>query len=128
MKIFVFGAGASMDAQQIVNLPPGEKAPLMRELFDERYYPFAKEIGMSRDTFVELRATAGANVESYLTRRWDEKLEHKSRRFREAEQNLFGQLVFYLWRLLLAVSTTYNTDEQNTYKVFMRKIISKDED
>jgi len=127
MKIFVFGAGASMDAQH-GDFSPGVKAPLMRELFDEQYYPFAQEVRLPHDKFVELRSTAGENVESYLTHRWEEKLEHQSRRFREAEQNLFGQLVFYMWRLLLAVSTTYNNDEQNTYKIFMKKIISKDED
>jgi hypothetical protein len=128
MKIFVFGAGASMDAQHIENLSPAVKAPLMRELFAERYYTFAQEVGLPHDKFVELRTTTGDNVEQYLTQRWAEKLEHQSRRFREAEQNLFGQLVFYMWRLLLAVSITYNNDEQNTYKVFLRKIISKDED
>src|SRR5581483_8424080 len=98
MKIFIFGAGASMDAQHVENLSPGVKAPLMRELFDERYYPFAQEVGLSHDKFVDLRSAVGDNVEQYLTKRWEERHEHQSRRFREAEQNLFGQIVFYMWR------------------------------
>ena len=104
------------------------KAPLMRELFLDRYYPFAREVGLPASKFVALRTEAGDNVENYLTTRWEAIQGHRSLRYREAENSLFGQLVFYMWRLLLAVSMTYNNDERNSYKLFMYKILSKDED
>ncbi len=128
MKIFVFGAGASMDAQHIDNrLSDRFKAPLMRELFLDRYYPYAQEVGLPSNKFIELRTLAGDNVESYLTNRWEEIQRHRSHRYQDAENSLFGKLVFYLWKLLLEVSTTYNADERNTYRLFMNKIF-KDED
>lgn len=117
-----------MAAQHIENLDDRLKAPLMRELFLDRYYSFAQEVGLSSSKFVALRTEAGDNVEQYLTNRWEAIQGHQSRHYREAENNLFGQLVFYMWRLLLAVSITYNNDERNSYKLFMDKILSKDED
>src|SRR5437588_3496374 len=128
MKIFVFGAGASTASQQIENLSEGSKAPLMRELFLDRYYAFAQEVGLPYNKFAELRDLAGDNVESYLTTRWEEIKTHRSQRYQEAENTLFGQMVFYIWRLLLAVSNTYNVDRKNSYGLFMHKIMSKDED
>ena len=117
-----------MDAQHIENLSAAVKAPLMRELFLDRYFPFAQEVGLPSNKFVELRTSAGNNVESYLTTRWEEIKSHRSQRYQEAENSLFGQLVFYMWRLLLAVSNTYNADERNSYRLFVAKIFSKDED
>jgi hypothetical protein len=128
MKVFVLGAGASKASQHAENLSEGMKAPLMRELFLDRYYPFAKEVGLPANKFAELRTLAGDNVEIYLTERWEEIQKHQSRQFQEAEKRLFGKIVFYIWRLLLAVSTSYNFDEKNTYKLLLEKILNSNED
>src|SRR2546430_8190723 len=128
MKVFVFGAGASMDSQHIDNMSESLKAPLMRELFLDRYSGYAQEVDLPLSKFADLRSQAGNNVELYLTNRWEEIQGHQSRQYQEAEKRLFGKLVFYMWRLLLFVSTTYNNDENNTYKVMLEKILNKNED
>jgi len=128
MKVFVFGAGASMDSQHIDNMSESLKAPLMRELFLARYSVYAQEVGLPLYKFAELRSLAGNNVEQYLTNRWEVIQRHQSRHYQEGEKRLFGKLVFYMWRLLLFVSTTYNSDENNTYKVMLEKILNNNED
>lgn len=117
-----------MDSQHIDNMSESLKAPLMRELFLARYSVYAQEVGLPLYKFAELRSLAGNNVEQYLTNRWEVIQRHQSRHYQEGEKRLFGKLVFYMWRLLLFVSTTYNNDENNTYKVMLEKILNNNED
>src|SRR5216683_532160 len=128
MKVFVFGAGASRDSQHNTNLSVNLRAPLMRDLFSDRYTMYANEVGLPLSQFTKLRHSAGNNVESYLTKRWEEIQKHVSIRYQEAEKSFFGKLVYYIWRVLLAVSITYNDDERNTYNLLLQSLVSPHED
>lgn len=127
MKVFIFGAGASRGSQ-----PEGQDArvvaPLVNELFDERYQTYADQVNIPTSLMGELRSEwkASGSLEGWLTQRWDKIETLKESKSKEAERALFGKLSFYIWKLLLGVSGTYH-EPSNGYYTFLRKLRGKDE-
>lgn len=93
MKIFIFGAGASRDAQHrqaYHNAIP----PLANELFDPRYKEFANMVGLLDPTLSTYRQKiAGfAYFEDWLTGEWDKTQSLHEVRTRDAQKGFLAQL------------------------------------
>lgn len=109
MKLFIFGAGASLAAQHSQTYTDGhaERAPLVDQLFDEKY-----KIYMLNGAEFDLpkckeEVAKVGSLEKYLTDRWQNIASRKSSLVQKAEKTFFGRLTFYVWNLLNAVSKTY---------------------
>ena len=122
MKVFIFGAGASLGSQ-FPPIQPGseQRAPLVNELFNMEYCGYAKpfltnvELLDCRDKSREARS-----VENWLTDRWERVGQVKLPLAQQYERELFGRLSFYIWNLTRAVSWTYS--EENYYAQLLRKL------
>ena len=124
MKIFIFGAGASLGSQgKIPYSNPSLQAPLVDELFKPVYQNSAFQI-LSATEFAECqKAVEGIenkSVEKWLTQEWNSIDSISDAMVKNAQRALFGHILFYIWNLLRMVSYTYT--EQNGYNVFMRKL------
>jgi hypothetical protein len=132
MKIFIFGAGASLGSQ---NGRYGQesvyRAPLMDELFHHRYRKIARDYLLD-DTLLdkfelEISHREDKSVEKWLSEKWVSLKDIKSEDKKRAEINVFGKIVFYIWNVLRIVSTSY--DEGNIYHIFLQRFIDTfDED
>ena len=124
MKIFIFGAGASL-ASQGPN-PQSRIAPLVDQLFDPRYGDCATDI-LSDEDFQEARSAAekAGSLEKWLTQRWERIQSLREDITKTAEKAFFGSICFYIWNLLQKVSTTYSA--RNGYNLFTRKLKDRDE-
>jgi hypothetical protein len=124
MKLFIFGAGASL-ASQGPN-PQSRIAPLVDQLFDPRYGDCATDI-LSDEDFQEARSATekAGSLEKWLTQRWEQIQSLRQNITKTAEKAFFGRICFYIWNLLQRVSTTYNS--RNGYNLFTRKLKDRDE-
>jgi hypothetical protein len=119
MKVFIFGAGASLASQEQTSLNESQRAPLVDQLFNPRYGNSATDI-LSDDEFQEGRVGAeSGSLETWLTRRWEQIESRKQDITKFAERAFFGRICFYIWKLLVSVSTTYN-DSTNGYSFLCR--------
>ena len=133
MKLFIFGAGASRDAQHgmvhDIAIPP-----LTNELFDPRYSEMAKSVGLSDPRMNTLRNEIAkyAYFEEWLTNEWDKTKTFKEQRTINAQRGLLGRVLFYIWLVLIKVSewnyeNKFQSRETNAYQELMNKLFKKDE-
>lgn len=128
MKVFIFGAGASVGSQDRYYDINTVRAPLVNELFDERYSPYAEKIGISKEEQSEYREeirSSNKSLEEWLTARWIKMDDINNPPKKQREQKFFGRLTYYIWWLLQNVSNTYSSE--NAYNLFLKKVIDDDE-
>lgn len=126
MKIFIFGAGASLGSQAD-NIEVHLKAPLVDNIFDDQYHRYATDVYTSAALIKQLKSDIGAtSLEEWLTKEWDSLSTKKSREALAAGRKRFGATVLYIWRLMAMVSTTYNDD--NTYSKLLEKLAKEDDE
>jgi len=126
MKLFIFGAGASVDAQNQVTYTEGhpERAPLVNNLFNEQYKDMKVE-GLNFD-IEECRAKIKEtdSLEGWLTERWTAIDSLKTDRAKRAEKGWFGNINLYIWNLLNKISRTYPNAQGYSY--LLRKLYDED--
>lgn len=126
MHVYIFGAGASK-ASQAKKVKDSKTSPLVNELVNDRYQVFAKHVAFplnelrSYKKFTKLKPS----LEALLTKRWNKISQLKTEPSKDAERTSFGRFTFYIWKLLLAVSETY--DEDNLYRLFLNNLRRQDE-
>lgn len=126
MKVFIFGAGASLGSQNEKYAKGSQhRAPLVDELFDIAYKDYAVDI-LSPDDLTDSNIALKENqtIEQWLTTRW-ENIKNKDEKTKHAELAFFGRVTIYIWKLMLSISETYNS--QNAYNVLLNKIRKKEE-
>lgn len=129
-SIYVFGAGASAGSQQSVGSPGygsrarSNAAPLVDELFDQKYVDHADFIDLSRSELAEIRNQISPvkSVEKWLTEEWNSSQDLHPE-IALAKRRIFGKIVFYIWRIVVAVSRTYH--DRDWHAVFVRKLRRK---
>ena len=126
MRVFIFGAGASLGSQE--NSNPGTKAPLTNQLFDDAYSAIAGQISLTPSDLARYRSSVPANssLEAWLTDRWNEIPTKKTPATQASLRKVFGAITFYIWWLMQNVSNTYNP--VNGYRLFMQKLADADEE
>lgn len=91
MKLFVFGAGASLASQELsiaaqdpddILRPTLTPAPLIDHLFNKIYVEIAEEVGLHRQDLETYRSrieASGLSLEAWMTQEWDliESMEDK---------------------------------------------------
>lgn len=126
MKVFIFGAGASKSSQEALGLANSNNraAPLVDELFDERYAEYAKQIGLSLSDLAEYHhdSSGWESLEQWLTSKWENINKISVEGIKKAEYAEFGRLTFYVWRTLQLVSNTYG--DNNGYRKLL-KVLKK---
>ena len=110
MKVFIFGAGASVGSQG--PRCGGPLALLINDLFDRRYEPYAHQAGLT-DAHLEafdlgIRSASG-DLEGWLTDKWTQS-RLLTPRSRQAQQLSFGRIAFYMWAMLSRVSLVPGAD------------------
>lgn len=125
MKVFIFGAGASLGVQDQEKFKSGhpQKAPLIDELFDKQYKPSWFNL-VSFDLGKYKKQSESKGVEEYLTQKWDEINNYKTERAKTAALSEFGIVSIYLWDVLNRVSQSF--PQAQGYTRFLEKY--KDED
>lgn len=133
MKVFVFGSGASKDAQH-GTVHDSSIPPLTNELFDHRYSEMAVRIGLNDPTMNTLRNKIAeyAYLEDWLTEEWDKINSLREVRSINRQRGFLAQVLFYVWLVLINVSkwnyeNTFQSRETNAYQELMRKLFDKDE-
>lgn len=133
MKLFIFGAGASRDAQH-GNVYDNVIPPLTNELFDIRYAEYANRVGLSNPEMNTLRNKIAefAYLEEWLTGEWEKIKNLKEIRSINAQKGFLAQVLFYVWVLLVSVSkwnyeNQFQNRETNAYQELMSKLRHKDE-
>ncbi len=128
MKIYIFGAGASLGSQKDKYSKDSlVRAPLVNELFDPRYGESAlymltpEELSEFRE---EIERQPNRSVEEWLGERWNRIESIPSRARKESEKKLFGHIVLYIWNVLRRVSDTYAID--NVYRLFLKNLEHED--
>src|SRR5436309_12302128 len=109
MKVFIFGAGASLASQGKDPHPDvSSRAPLVDQLFDPQYGDSARNI-LSDEDFQEgrLGAQSAGSLEKWLTQRWEQIESRKQEITKTSERPFFGRSGFFIWNLLKKVSNTY---------------------
>lgn len=134
MKIFIFGAGASRDAQHRV-VHDNAIPPLTNELFDQRYSEFARIVGLLDPAMSTYRNQAAGfgYFEDWLTHEWEKIQTLKTLSSRDAQKGFLAQILFYIWLILINASKwTYENQHQNrednAYVTLMYKILNLDEE
>jgi hypothetical protein len=123
LKIYIFGAGASKGSHGEVVTPC---APLMNEIFHERYYHFGSHVGFLPHELKSFKDEIGdGSVEEWLTARWLHVHQLKTSSSKRAAQKLFGRIIYYLWWMLQSLSVHAGKD---IYGQFVRKVVAKDEE
>lgn len=121
MKIYIFGAGASLGSQDTSTLMPQLHAPLINNLFDSQYHSNAADIFVSTERIEELKQLIGdASVEEWLTKEWVKLQKPHGKEAIAMGRKLFGDLALYLWWTMVQVSTTYS--DANGYHKFLQKL------
>lgn len=126
MKLFIFGAGASLAAQHGLTYTEGhpERSPLVDQLFDDKYKIYmlnGAEFDLPKCR--EEVAIAGS-LEKYLTNRWQNIPSKKSTSVQRAERTFFGRITFYIWNLLNTISKTYPMAQG--YSELLQKLYDSD--
>lgn len=133
MKVFVFGAGASKDAQH-GTVHNDSIPPLTNELFDPRYSDMAKAVGLTDPVMNSLRNKIAeyAYLEDWLTEEWSKIKSLKEMRTINAQKGFLAQVLFYIWLVLIHVSkwnyeNQFQSRETNAYQELMGKLFKNDE-
>lgn len=126
MKVFIFGAGASLGSQDLEIPETHLRAPLINNLFDSQYNTHAAEVRVSYSRLDELKKLIGdESLEEWLTKEWTRLDELNSKEALAQGRKLFGDLALYIWWLMVRVSTTYT--ENNGYYLFLQKLAQLDD-
>lgn len=130
MKIYIFGAGASVGSQNPEKtITSSSRAPLVDELFNQRYRELSLYM-FSQTRFNELCNEAEErkdnSVENWLGEKWERIEKINSSMVKKSEVNSFGHIVMYIWNVLRIVSNTF--DENNIYALFLKNLHKKEED
>jgi hypothetical protein len=130
MKVYILGAGASLASQgDLERIARGNWAPLVNDLFDERYTDHAVAVGLGRQDLASYRESfqaQGGSLEKWLTDRWDAIRQMQTTQAQRAERMVFGRLTFYIWWLMQRVSETYHV--QDHFLLFLRNLTNADQD
>lgn len=128
MKIFVFGAGASLAAQHSTTYTEehAERAPLVDQLFDEKYKVYMLSGAEFDLPKCREEASQAGSVERYLTERWQKIASLKSASVQKAEKTFFGRVSYYLWNVLNSISKTYPMAQG--YSELLQMLYTDDED
>jgi len=121
MTIYIFGAGASKASQIGVNKPK-LISPLVNDLFEDQYTPYAKEVNVEVSDLNHYKTDfrkAGLTLEEWLTKWWLD-TQNLDPQFLRGERADFGKILYYFWRLFSKISTTY--DKNNLYRIFLQKV------
>lgn len=124
MRVYVFGAGASRGSQ-LETGPPSRLAPLMNELFNPQYVnEYAHKVTLTANDIGGLRTSIGTTpVEDWLTARWAAIEKLPTPQAKQAALTEFGRLTFYVWRMFLEISATWNPE--NLYCNFVAQIVAQ---
>ncbi|TSC71872.1 MAG: hypothetical protein G01um101438_875 [Parcubacteria group bacterium Gr01-1014_38] len=128
MKVFIFGAGVSLGAQEKSGTQARTTPPLTQDLFSPNYKDSAEAVGLPNahlDVYRE-QLRKSKSLEAWLTAKWEHIQQIGSPEHRRWELNEFGKITFYIWRLIQGVSTAYNTD-LTLYRHLLRKIRANEE-
>lgn len=126
MKVFIFGAGASVDAQNQVTYTKEhpEKAPLVNDLFNEQYKEMmVNGLNFDIEECRRMIKETGA-LEKWLSSKWDAINSLKTDRAKKAEKSWFGNINLYIWNLLNRVSKTYPNSQG--YSIFLKKLYDEE--
>lgn len=130
MKIYVFGAGASLGSQNPEQpLTSQSRAPLIDEIFSPRYKDLALHILSASElaTFnTEIEKRPDKSVESWLEEQWNVIPTIPSTANKNSQTRLFGRKAMYLWNVLRMVSNSY--DENNIYRLFLKNLSDENKD
>jgi hypothetical protein len=125
MKVYIFGAGASLGSQS-KDIEPNLKAPLIDNVFDADYEEYADALYIDRAKLREIKSRIGdAPLEEWLTKEWDRIHEPHGKEVLSAGLKTFGDLSLYTWWLMTNISTTY--DYSNGYHRFLQKLVTLDD-
>lgn len=126
MKVYIFGAGASLGSQDLAIPETNLRAPLIDNLFDSQYQTHANEVNISPSRLNELKELIGdESLEEWLTKEWIKLGKAHSKEALAEGRKLFGDLALYVWWLMVKVSTTYT--ESNGYHAFLQKLARIDD-
>jgi hypothetical protein len=121
MKIYIFGAGASLGSQDKKTLAPKEKSPLVDQIFDAVYEEYADALYIDRSILRNIKTQIGeAPLEKWLTDEWHRIHAPHGKETLSAGLKRFGNLSLYTWWLMTNISKTY--DYTNGYHYFLQKL------
>lgn len=129
MKVFIFGAGASLGSQGNTNgIETKKRAPLVNNLFEGPYRDYAIDIGVSPAELHDFdsKVKEVGSLEKWLTDEWNGISKIKTEHKKLSKLSTFGRLTFYIWRLCQNVSNTY--DHSNAYRIFLKRLTENDEE
>ena len=125
MNLYIFGAGASKASQDGLN-DAKNIPPLVNELFDKQYYPYAKLIHLPKENLESYKHSMNSQpLEKWLTNWWEGIKDINEPLVKSAEKTDFGKLTFYIWWVLQNISNSYTTN--NLYRKFLIKLKSRKE-
>jgi hypothetical protein len=126
MKVYIFGAGASLASQGNQELSPKLTSPLVDQLFDPTYEVYASSVFVSKEKIRQLKSQIGdTSLEEWLTTEWVRIGEPHGKEALAAGRKTFGDLALYTWWLMCNVSLTYS--EVNGYRAFLQKLVEVDD-
>lgn len=124
MKIYVFGAGASLGSQNPEQpITSSSRAPLIDEIFNSRYKDLALHILSASELSMfqqEVEKRSDKSVEKWLEEQWNAIPNIPSTANKNSQTRLFGRKAMYLWNVLRTVSNSY--DENNIYRLFLKNL------
>ncbi len=126
MKVYIFGAGASLGSQDTSQLQPQLHAPLINNLFDSQYHTYASDVFVSKSRIEQLKKLIGdESIEEWLTKGWTKLGEPHGKEALAAGRKLFGDLALYIWWTMVQISTTYS--DTSGYHAFLQKLAQVDD-
>jgi len=128
VKVFVFGAGASLGSQEHdPNIRGRHRAPLVDELFAPDYQHHATLI-LTDDELAECRQLSpqARSVEAWLTERWQAIDAIPNPFYADAERGFFGSVTMYAWLMFSEISTAHSPSDG--YGVLLRALKAKREE
>lgn len=124
MKIYIFGAGASLGSQEpILSTDNPMRAPLIDELFEDRYSSFATyTLEKEKLEFFrkEISSREDKSLEKWLETQWNNIEKITPIQSRKSQKRLFGHVLFYLWNVMRWISASYN--RENVYRKFLTNV------
>jgi hypothetical protein len=122
MKVYIFGAGASLgsqDSQGITNKML--ISPLVDDLFNPRYETYASDVFLSPTRIRSMAQSVGdQSLEEWLSAEWTKLGEPHGKEALAYGRKLFGDLTLYIWWMMSNISGTYS--EKNGYYEFLEKL------
>lgn len=126
MKVYIFGAGASLGSQEHQTISKDLKSPLVNELFSPIYERYASEVFLSPTRVRKLAAQLGdQSLEEWLSSEWIKLGEPHGNEALAYGRKLFGDITLYIWWMMANISGTYH--ETNMYHQFLEALARKDD-